>query len=722
MARGDATIDTIRFSRSRILFLGVVFGLGFAVLAGRLFTLQVLRGKQYQRERQRQSEATVVVPADRGNLYDRALRPLALSSEATTVGVRPPAVSDVRAVERALLALPGLDAAAVRSAVRSNRPFEWVARRVSVPDSLRHVLSGLSGVDVFREAGRVYPMADRAAQVIGATTFENRGAFGLEFSLDEILSGKPGRRVLLRTATNRALPDPSEAMVPPEPGLHVVLTLDARLQGIVEYELARGLELYGARRAAAVFLQPSTGEVLALAEVPVPHRNRPLDPADWNLRSVTGMYEPGSTFKLLTAACLLEEGLVDPDQLFFGENGVATFGGRRIEDPHHYGWLTFREAFQKSSNICMAKAAEVLLPKEYYRFLRRAGFGSPTGILLAAESPGSLKHYGTWSGRTLTSLAFGYEIGVTPLQMAAVYAAVANGGVRLPPRIVEAVVNREGQVVRRFRSPRGRRIFSPAVCRILESFCAGVVSGGTGTAAAVPGIEVCGKTGTSQKVREEGGYDPSRHVASFVGFAPRESPSIVGMVLYDEPDYAHRWGGSTAAPTFARILETIVGCSDLMSRAGDRVEAATPRTEPGVPNFLQLRRDEAVELARNSGVEIELRGEGDRVLSQSPAPGVSSESPPTVRLFVPADPPPETDRDEPVTVPDLAGLSAREARRALNALGLAIRLEGSGRVVSQRPRAGGRLVRGASVRVECSLTSFHIRSYPEPPPRRRTRS
>ncbi|MCH7549916.1 MAG: PASTA domain-containing protein, partial [Candidatus Krumholzibacteriota bacterium] len=396
----------------------------------------------------------------------------------------------------------------------------------------------------------------------------------------------------------------------------------------------------------------------------------------------------GSTFKIVTAGGLIETHSVAVSDSFDAENGSADLGYGRFRDTHPHGMLTFAEAFCVSSNIVMAKASRELDAEEFYRFVRLFGFGARTGVRMFGESAGSVPAVAQWSLRTQSTMAFGQEIAVTPLQMLNAMAAIANDGVMLVPRFVLGVLDKREKV-----SPpdpvKIRRVVSKRTARVLKEMCRQVVVEGTGTAAAMGFLDVSGKTGTAQKASSNG-YLHNKYVASFVGFAPSENPKIVCLVILDEPNWAGRYGGTSAAPVFARVCRAIANTTRIFDAelAHDAfVAREDPRPDSTTPNFLRMERSAALEYARTLGANVLCQGESGRVVDQVPDPDVPMDRDDVVRLFV-------SNGDAiPGEVPDLVGMSIREARRVATRLGLRTRFVGTGWVREQTPAPGFALAR-----------------------------
>jgi len=407
---------------------------------------------------------------------------------------------------------------------------------------------------------RLYPQGALAGQVIGFVGQDQHGLEGVEYAFDEALRGSAGWTTLQKDATGRTFRSVEYREREAEPGKTVVLTLDSRYQEIVQEGLRHTVQLFHALGGSAIVLDPHSGEILALANVPDfdPNQVTPGDSAAFRNRAVSHIFEPGSTFKVFTASAALEEGLVAPGETFDGENGSTHIGKYTIGEAegHRFGKLTLREAITHSSNICMLKVGRKVGKVKLYEHDRAFGFGCPTGVEFPGEVRGRLDRPQDWSEARLANVSFGQGVAVTVLQMACAYGVVANGGVLIKPRIVKTVLPRDSASV-----PDStfivRRAISPSTADSIRSYLTDVVARGTGTKARIEGITVAGKTGTAQK-NENGKYVEGRHVASFIGFLPAEAPKWVIAVVVDEPRGASYFGGDVAAPLFREIAQKIL--------------------------------------------------------------------------------------------------------------------------------------------------------------------
>lgn len=678
-----------RRSNVRLYVVGFVFVAVTGVLWARLVQVQFVRHDRYALAAEKQRVQFRKIPATRGEIFDREGRPLALNARHYAVGVIPARVTSVDAVADGVARALHLSRDHIYRRTRSNHSFFYVARQRDLDEDTRARLKNIKGVSVLEEPGRVYPYGAVGAKLIGFVGYDNDGRAGIEVACERDLSGVPGRERVVRNGLYDTDLYHCVTVRKPADGKHVYLTIDAPVQEIAEVEVERAVRDNGANSGAIIVMDVTTGDILALAEYPRPESRRPSSRADslWTIRSLSHVYEPGSTFKLVTAAALLESGGVEPDDVFDAEGGRANLGHSIISDPHPHDRITFREAFAYSSNVVMAKASRLVSADDFYRTIRLFGFGAKTGVLMTGESSGSVSDVASWSGRTQTTMAFGQEIAVTPLQMLCAYAAVANDGVMMMPRLILGVADEATGEITRARPVKVRRVVSRETADTLRSFCLDVVEYGTGTKGAPGTIRVAGKTGTGQKASPRGGYLPGKYVASFVGFAPYEDPRIACIVLIDEPRWASRYGGESAAPVFARVCRSLANSTHVFdgALAGDVVASAPEHSRRfSTPNFLRMDRAAALEYARRLGANVLCQGDDGRVVSQNPSPGARMDRDGVIRLTVAGAGGTHRGRQ----APDLRGMTMRRAKQLAAEHGFMARFVGSGVVTRQSPGPG----------------------------------
>jgi cell division protein FtsI (penicillin-binding protein 3) len=535
----------------RVRLLVAVFVLAFAVVLARAGWLQAVRAESLGRLATSQHRETITVPARRGAVFDRTGVELALGERTITVYANPKEIRDPRAVASAVGEALGKDPAELVSQLSDrSRGFVYLARKADPREveSLRE--QEIVGVGFLPEERRTYPLRDVAAEVVGYAGVDNHGLAGLELAFDDVLAGRDGRKTIVRDPMGHALDvvDAEDA----RDGRDIHLTIDNTLQRRVERVLAETRARWGATAATAVVLDPRTGDVLAMGVEPGFDANGfPTVPRERQRnRAVTDTYEPGSTFKVVTLAAVLESGMVTPRTAYTLPYSIEV-ADRVIHDAEGRGTetMTVAEILSRSSNVGVITLALGLGRERLSEWIERFGFGRATGIEYPGESAGIVLPPDEWSGSTIGNVPIGQGIAVTPLQMASVYGAIANGGVAVQPRLVERVGGE------RVRPPKDRRVVSAQTAKQVTAMLRGVVDGGSGAEAAIPGYFVAGKTGTAAKPDPTtGGYSETSYVASFVGFAPARDPRLVVLVTVDEPRGAI-WGGVVAAPAFAEITE-----------------------------------------------------------------------------------------------------------------------------------------------------------------------
>ena len=537
-----------RLVNRRIRLLLAVLTLAFAGLLLRATWLQGVRAESLSRLGQTQHRETVALPAGRGTIYDRAGVELGLGERATTVYANPKQIANPRAAALAVERTLGLDADRVYPLLADRtHGFVYVERQADPAQAASLQRLKLSGFGFYPEEKRSYPQRSVAAQVLGYVGIDGDGLSGLELGFDRELAGSAGKETIVKDPSGRVIDVQQER--PEIPGRDVFLTLDHSIQANAEEVLRQTVQKWHAKSASAIVLDPRTGAVLAMAVQPGYDANRfPSAPRDLQRnRTVTDTYEPGSTFKLITVGAALSERLVSPSTRFTLPYSLKV-ADRVIHDAEERGTVNYSVAqiLAHSSNIGAIELAEMLGRTRLSKWISRFGFGRVTGIDYPGESPGIVLPTEKWSGSTIGNVPIGQGIAVTPVQMAAAYAAVANGGIWSRPHLVDHVAGGGRPSLYR------RRLVSPRIAKELMGMLKDVVAEGTGQYAAMPGYQVAGKTGTAQKPDSHGGYATGRYVASFVGIVPASRPRFVVLVTVDEPQGAI-WGGVVAAPAFQQI-------------------------------------------------------------------------------------------------------------------------------------------------------------------------
>jgi len=567
----------------RFLLLPVLLGLWAGLILARLIHLQVFQSGTFLLRARRQQERTVEVSPVRGVLYDRNLRPLAISVEVESVFAVPAEIRNSEGTARLLSPVLDLEEEEIRRRLEGSRYFSWVKRKVSARQAARVRQLRLQGIYFQKETKRFYPKRELAAHVLGHVGMDDQGLAGVELSYDQLIRGRSGQLLIERDARQRWFRRTGR---PTQPGQNLVLTLDENIQFIVEQELAAAVRRSRARSGTALVLDPHTGEILAMASRPTfnPNTYAEADPEDRRNPAVSEAYEPGSTFKVVTLAAALEEGLTVPSERIDCQMGSIVLAGHTIRDHKAFGILNVGEILKYSSGVGAIKLALRVGNEGLYRYVRSFGFGSRTGIELPGEAGGLTKPPERWSKISIGAIAMGQEIGVTPLQLAVMASTIANGGWWVQPRIVqgtEGAENKPGSL-----PGNRRRILSPETAEILQRMMVQVVEAGTGKAAHPEGYTAAGKTGTAQKIDPStGAYSSRDYVASFVGFVPADSPLFTILVILDSPRGKYH-GGDVAAPIFRRIAEPVLAYRNVPASNLDsmlRARNAIPKPEPAWP-------------------------------------------------------------------------------------------------------------------------------------------
>lgn len=630
MTDGSRGPHALAVRRLQLVLLGV--GLFWAAVCIRLVKVQGVDHDRYVQKARAQHEREIPVSARRGPILDRAGRELALDVSAVSFYCRPSQVQEPAAVASHFARFGQRTAESVAQQLAGRRPFIYLLRQVEEPELTAVRSRTFAGVFEQPEVRRLHPYGRVAAQLVGFTSIDNEGREGIELAFESVLAERDGSALSLIDGRGNPLPDRSQQTAPPRNGASVRLTVDVAIQGILEEELARAVEDADADGAFGLVSDPRTGDVLALASVPLFDPNDPgASPPDHRRnRMVTDPFEPGSTMKPVTMAAVLESGRVRPDTTLFCDQGAYTLPtGDIIRDTSPHGWLTATQIMAESSNIGVIKLARTLERAELYESLRSFGFGTRTGVGLPAESAGLLHHARDWSDRSLETIAMGQEISVTALQLVQAFGALANGGTLMAPRIVAEVRGPDGQVLQQTEPQAVRRVVSEATAAAVRDMMREVVREGTGTKAAIPGVAIAGKTGTAQRALPDGGgYARDEYMSSFLGFLPADRvPEYLCLVVVENPRHG-RYGGTVAAPAFRRTMERVLSLrrapqplpSDPPGDAEPEAPVAVEPVPERIPDLRGLSSAAARLQAVRRGLVLQLEGRGPLVIDQTPAP------------------------------------------------------------------------------------------------------
>ncbi|GAB4230265.1 MAG: penicillin-binding protein 2 [Acidobacteriota bacterium] len=672
----DRSTRQVVLGRLLVLLVGVLVWSG-AILF-RLVDLQVFRAAEFRTRAETQQQGFIEISPHRGEILDRNGRELAISVRGDRVYAQPPLIASPRDTAARLAPLLQVPPDELVPLLTTERKFVYLASGLSPEQSAAVRELELDGIGTHEDRRRVYPHGGLAGHVLGYVSADHRGLAGLEYAYDPQIRGRRLRIDLRLDARRRSyLRETEDARAR---GAHLVLTLDAEIQHVAEEVLAATVTEFQARGGAAIVMEPRTGAILAMASYPGFHPEHfAAAPAEARRnRGIQMVYEPGSTFKLVTLAGVLNEGLAVPDEIVDCRVGTVRLGNKVFREAHHsFEDLTVAEILQESSNVGTVKLALRLGERSLYRYIERFGFGRKTGIDLPGEEKGLLRPPENWSGLSVGSIAIGQEIGVTALQMLRAFAAVANGGYLVRPFLVSRVVSPEGHTLQAAQIEK-EPVLPAELTATLRNLLAGVVTTGTGTRARLTGYTCAGKTGTAQKAIN-GTYQSGKYVSSFVGFAPLADPKLAAIVVIDEPRGNH-YGGVVAAPAFRRIMEAaLLHC--------------------GVPQDLppQLPRPSNRHLVRQ---EPEVRSGGAAEVEASTVAVPAAASVRAVEPMLTGEPsPPANPESGAPLVPDLTGLPLREVVRWGGRWSIALKVEGTGRVVAQTPAPGALLLPGMEVRV-----------------------
>lgn len=562
--------------KNSIRVCALLFVVLFGIIGIRAWFLQILSSPELTETLQRQHQTSVLLSPKRGTIYDRNGNELAISVQVESLGARPHLIRDSEKVSVRLAGILNVSPAEIAAKLRQQKSFVWIERKITPQQSQAIRDLQEPGLEFLPASKRSYPNGELAGQLIGFTGLDSKGLEGLEFQLNNVLTGTPQRIAADRDAKGRRLFSGGFSSLIEDDSSDVYLTIDKTIQYIAEKELLSTIEDTGAKNGIAIVMDPWTGDVLAMAVAPLfdPNRYAQYRPSVWRNRAVTDALEPGSTFKIFVVAAALEEQIITPQDIFFCENGKYRVAGRTIHDVHPYGWLNVSHIIKYSSNIGVSKISKHLGMPVFYQYIRKFGFDQTTGIQLPGEASGSVPLPARLPEHTRSAIAFGHSISVTPLQLAQAYSSIANGGVLMQPNVVKSIGSPQGGSQPYNRHAVGQRVVDPATAQLLAEMLQTVVErGGTGTQAAVPGFSVAGKTGTSRKIYN-GTYSDKHLVASFAGFCPVDNPRITVVVIIDEPA-TKIYGGQSAAPAFSRISQQVLNYMNVAPRVQLAAEAGS---------------------------------------------------------------------------------------------------------------------------------------------------
>ncbi|MHB1127119.1 MAG: stage V sporulation protein D [Bacillota bacterium] len=694
--------------RKRIAVLFLLLAAAIFLLFLRVAWLQLVKGDELQKLAENNRERSLTIDAKRGIIYDRNMKELAISVSTDSIYAVPAEVkrSGKQAeVARQLARILEISEEKILKALDRDSSFSWIQRKVDYEKARKIKALNLPGIDSVEEYKRYFPKDTLAAHVLGFTGAD-RAWSGLEMQYENELKGTSGTLETEYDAQGRAIYPAERRYVAPKDGLSLVTTIDETIQYIVERELDRLVASpTNPKSATIIVMEPATGEVLAMASRPTfdPNHYQDYSQESWRNPAVLDSYEPGSTFKIVTTSASLEEAVVRPNDRFY-DPGFIKVGSETIKCwrfPRAHGSQTFVEGVENSCNPVFVEIGLRLEDKAqglFYKYIRAFNFGKKTGIDFPAEATGIMIGENNLKKINIATISIGQGIAVTPIQLISAVSAVANGGTWIRPHLVKAFLGNDGQVVRKVEPQAVTQVISEETAQQVRTILEGVVSRGTGVNAYIPGYRAAGKTGTAQKVGK-GGYEAGKYVASFVGFAPANDPRLAILVVIDEPKGYPYYGGTIAAPIFARVMADslrYLGVPPQFDPEREKEQIEARERKVIVPHVVDLTVEQARKALLVAGLEPDIQGSGDIIVNQTPKGSVKVVPGTRVIIYAGAAP---SRSDGLVVVPEVTGKRIREAADLLEAFGLIMQPEGQGEALRQEPVPGSRVLPGTPVKV-----------------------
>jgi cell division protein FtsI/penicillin-binding protein 2 len=699
--RDRRKVNTGGNTERRITVFMVFFTLLLAVIFYKLFTIQVIDSAKYRLAAKKQYESRISLKPSRGIIFDRKMNAMISNVNMYSFAADPNMIDNKDSVAQIFAGIFGKEKNFYIDKLNTkNTSFVWLERRIDPKYEVQVKDINLSGVIKLNESNRVFNYNTLASQLVGYTNIDNNGLSGIELELDDMLSGKDGYVVMQKDGLGRKRPAVEYPREEPVDGSNIILTIDMNIQKIVEEELAAGVVANNSAGGKVVVMNVKTGEILGMCSADLDGGSQDRIPV------ITDLYEPGSTFKIVTSAAALEESIMNRDEI------VNTYGGEymNIKDSHKFSTLSFQEVIEQSSNVGIIQVANSLGKERFYKYARDFGYGITTGIDLPGEMKGRLKRPVEFSPVSLNYMSIGYEVLVTALQMTNAYACIANGGMMMKPFIVKKILAPDGSVIKDFQPTEIRNVVSKKTAKTLTELLVGVVDRGTGKDAAIPDIKIAGKTGTSQKM-VDGQYSKSKYTSSFIGYFPAENPQIVVAVIMDAPSAGEYYGGKVSAPIFRKIAERIIDLTGLHEysepeyNAGSVIMANNTQLEQSNSiydiNLINFDVADAVRMLRENGVESIVEGpKKNAVVIEQKAfdeKGVKKIKLVTSSSFNTNKPVKESGNK----MPDLSGMSLRKCIKILSSLGIDYKVSGYGKVTRQSPDAGTIISKNQVVIINC---------------------
>lgn len=688
--------------RKRIATLFFLFIIGFMVLSGRLIWVQFVKGAELTEKAIQNRMRDIPVESKRGIIYDRNGNELAISISADSIYVIPAELrksGQEKEVAAQLASILEMDEESIYKRITQNSSFEWIKRQAEPEKSQKIRELDLPGIGMTEESRRYYPKGTLASHILGISGIDNTGLEGIDQYYNDLVGGTKGRIIIEHDAANRPIPEATHKYIAPIDGANLILTIDETIQYITERELDKMFKERNAKSAAAIVMDPNTGEILAMASRPDFDPNNYNDYPAANRRNfaINDVYEPGSTMKITTASMALEEKVITPESHLYCP-GQITVGKETIScsGDNAHGDQTFTKVVENSCNVGFVKVGLELGLDTYFKYIKAFGFGQVTGIDLPGEAAGILVNPQNAKQIDLATMSMGQANAVTPIQLVTAASVVANGGNLIKPHLVKQVIDNEGQVIKNNEPQIVRRVISEETAATMAGILEGVVTDGTGKNAYIEGYRVAGKTGTAQKVAPTGGYMSSEYVASFLGFAPADKPQLACIVVVDAPQGYPYYGGWVAAPPFREILKDSLRYLEVPAQGLTNKEDSPEQVL--VPDVVNLPLAEAISAINDRGLQVKVSGTGNIVWQQTPKPQTKIYR--GSQVIISLSPFEAGEQNGEVTVPDLQGKSMKEVARILADLGLHLLPEGYGLAYEQIPEAGKVITGGSSVKVK----------------------
>ncbi len=698
----------------RISFFMVIFGLLLLIIYIKLFDIQILDGAKYRLAAKKQYESRISLKPARGIIFDRKMNALVSNVTRYSFAADPNMIDNKDSVASLFADVFQKDKDYYLEKLNSkNTSFVWLERRVGAELEPKLKDLNLSGVIKINESYREYNYDNLAQQIIGRTDIDDNGVTGIELECNDKLAGKDGFVVMQKDGLGRKRPAVEYPRSEPVNGDNYVLTLDMNIQKVIEEELAAGVMANNADGGKCIVMSVKTGEILGMASV----GNSDGAGNFGKLSMITDLYEPGSTFKVVTAAASLQEKIEDKNSIIQTYGGEYTVDGVKLADDHRSNSLTFQQVIEQSSNVGVSQVAVKLGPERFYKYARDFGFGISTGIDLPGEVRGVLKRPVDYTPITLRFNSIGYEVLVTALQMTNAYACVANDGALMQPYIIRKEMAPDGTLIREYHPEIIRNVISNTTAKTLTELLVGVVERGTGVEAKIDGMKVAGKTGTSQKL-VNGQYSKQNYNASFIGFFPAEDPQIIVSVILDAPKSGSYYGGAVSAPIFKKIAERIITLTGMNEYSRPELDGdanisvanynrqADDNKNTDELNLVNFEIGDAAKILKDKNVDYEIDGPKRNAYVTAQMFEERGDDKEMLKLVTSNER--ETGKsvkESGAVMPDVKGMSLRRCINVISTLGFEFKINGTGKVLSQKPEAGATLSRNQLITVNCGNTN-----------------